>query len=74
MNFPTDLRPQDERMYARGWNAAIKAAAAVAANEWEQKPIVAPLTNAAYDEAACTIEAGILALKIGEAVPAPKEV
>jgi hypothetical protein len=49
------------------WNAAIKAAARCAAQEWDQKPIVAPLTNAAYDEAARTIEANILALIIGSA-------
>lgn len=48
------------------WDLAIEAAARVAAQEWGKKPIVAPLTNAAYDEAARAIEAGIRALKTSE--------
>lgn len=45
------------------WNEAIEAAARIADKEWGKKPIVAPLTNAAYDEAARTIAANIRALK-----------
>lgn len=32
INFPLGLREQDERMYARGWNDAIAAAANIADN------------------------------------------
>ena len=33
MEFPLGLRPQDEKMYERGWNAAIKAAENIAMEE-----------------------------------------
>jgi hypothetical protein len=44
-------------------NDALERAAEVADEEYDQKPIVAPLTNAAYDEAARTIAANIRALQ-----------
>jgi hypothetical protein len=41
----------------------LEEAARIADGEWDKKAIVAPLTNAAYDEAARTIAAKIRALK-----------
>lgn len=57
--------------YERGWNDAIEAAAGVADQEWDQKPIVAPLTNAAYDEAARTIAEKIRALNVRQSQAKP---
>lgn len=36
MEYPLGLREQDERMYLRGWNDAIRAAAKVA-DEWHHR-------------------------------------
>lgn len=73
MKYPLDLRPQDETMYARGWNDAIKAAVEVAEAE----------RDAAYkaEEAANSLPSGyrgdglrdiaIAIRAVGQSVPPP---